>query len=226
MIETSSLSLTDQVFERLQAAIIEGDMPQGSKISEPELAKIYGVSRGTLREALSRLEERQLLVRSPHLGARVITLSLEELVDIYQVREALGGMACALAAQKMTDEEIVELRVLLNAHERSIEEDRGLSYYQQEGEFDFHYRILQGSRNSKVLRVLEGGMYQLIRMYRYQFSMASPRPYQALKEHRRIVDAIEERDAELADLLMRRHIQTARKSIEERHKKAMAHRGN
>jgi len=223
--ERDSLSLTDRVFERLQTAIIEGDIPQGSKISEPELAKTYGISRGTLREALSRLEERHLLVRSPHLGARVITLSLEELVDIYQVREALGGMACGLAAQRMTAEEVADLRLLLADHEKSIEEDQGLSYYQKEGEFDFHYRILQGSRNSKVLSVLEGGLYQLIRMYRHQFSTASPRPCQALKEHRRIVDAIEERDAELADLLMRRHIQTARKCIVERHKNATAQRG-
>ncbi len=224
--DLSSLSLTDRVFEQLQAAIIKGEIPQGSKISEPELAKTYGISRGTLREALSRLEERHLLVRSPHLGARVITLSFEELVDIYQVREALGGMACGLAAQKMTDEEIAGLRALLADHEKSIEEDQGLSYYQKEGEFDFHYRILQGSRNSKILTVLEGGLYQLIRMYRYQFSTASPRPYQALKEHRRIVDALEERDSELADLLMRRHIGTARKSVEERHKKSLAQKEN
>lgn len=211
-----AVSLSDRIFEQLQTAIVKGEIPSGSKISEPELAKSYGISRGTLREALSRLEERFLVVRSPNHGARVVTLSYEELVDIYQVREALGGMACGLAAEKMTDEEIADLKLLLDAHERSINDDPEHSYYQQEGEFDFHYRIWHGSRNNKVISFLEGGLYQLMRMYRYQFSSMTPRPYQALKEHRRIVEALEDRDGELADLLMRRHIRAARKSIEER----------
>ncbi|MDR3580694.1 MAG: GntR family transcriptional regulator [Oryzomonas sp.] len=221
-ISPTTAPLTDRIFGLLQDAIIKGEIRAGSKISEPELAKTYGVSRGTLREALSRLEERHLIIRSPNHGARVISLSYEELIETYQIREALGGLGCRLAAQNMTDEEIAELRQLLDEHEKSIEEDNGLSYYQKEGEFDFHYRVLQGSRNNRLLTILDGGLYQLIRMYRYQFSTASPRPYQALKEHRRIVDAIEERDAELADLLMRRHIRTARISVEERHKNAIA----
>lgn len=218
--QTSS-PLTDKIFELLQDSIIRGDIPAGSKISEPELAKTYGVSRGTLREALSRLEERQLVVRSPNHGARVISLSYEELIETYQIREVLGGLGCRLAVRNMTDNEVAELRKLLDEHEKSIEEDQGLSYYQKEGEFDFHYRILQGSRNKKLLTILDGGLYQLIRMYRYQFSTDSPRPLQALKEHRRIVDAIEERDEELAELLMLRHIRTARLSVEDRHKNAM-----
>ncbi|TSK07289.1 MAG: GntR family transcriptional regulator [Geobacter sp.] len=223
--ETSSLSLSDRIFEQLQTAIVKGAIPAGSKISEPELAKTFGISRGTLREALSRLEERYLVVRSPNLGARVVTLSYEELIDIYQVREALGGMACGLAAVNMTDEEIADLGRLLDDHEKSIREDQGLSYYQQEGEFDFHYRILLGSRNRKVISILEGGLYQLMRMYRYQFSTSSPRPLLALKEHRRIVEALAERDAELADLLMRRHISAARKSIEERRRQSLEQKG-
>jgi DNA-binding GntR family transcriptional regulator len=212
--------LTDRIFGLLQDAIIKGVIPAGSKISEPELAKTYGISRGTLREALSRLEERHLVIRAPNHGARVISLSYEELIDTYHVREALGGLGCALAAQNMSDGEIAGLRELLREHEKSIAEDEGLSYHQQEGELDFHYRILQGSRNKKLLAILDGGLYQLIRMYRYQFSAASPRPYLALKEHHHIVDALEERDGALADLLMRRHIRTARLSVEERHRDA------
>lgn len=223
--DQSATPLTDRIFDLLQDAIIKGEIPAGGKISEPELAKTYGISRGTLREALSRLEERQLVVRSPNHGARVISLSYEELIETYQIREVLGGLGCRLAVQNMTDGEIEELKRLLDEHEKSIKEDQGLSYYQKEGEFDFHYRILQGSRNKKLLAILDGGLYQLIRMYRYQFSTDSQRPLQALKEHRRIVDAIEERDEELAELLMRRHIRTARLSVEARQIKAMAGEG-
>ncbi len=221
----SVMTLPDRVFEQLQTAIVKGEIPPGSKISEPELAKTYGVSRATVREAIGRLEARHLLVRSPNLGARVTSLSFEELLDIQVVRESLEGTACRLAAQNMTGEEIAELRELLALHERNIEMDRGLSYFQQEGEFDIHFRIMQGSRNRKLMGILGGELYHLIRMYRYQFSALSARPRQALKEHHRIVDAIEERDGELAELLMRRHIVAARKRIEERQKNDMQEKG-
>lgn len=212
-----SSPLTNQIFEQLEAAIIKGDLPQGSKISEPELAKTYGISRGTLREALSRLEERHLLVRAPNLGARVATLSFEELINIYQIREVLGGLSCSLAAQNMTSTEIHQLRILLDEQEKSLEADQNTFRTNPERVFDFHYQILQGNRNPNVLLVLEGGLYQQIRMYRNQFNTSGQRPYQALKEHRHIVDAIEERDAELADFLMRRHIRSARQCIEDKH---------
>ncbi len=219
MPSSTSAPLTDQIFEQLEAAIISGELPQGSKISEPELAKTYGISRGTLREALSRLEERHLLVRAPHLGARVATLSLDELINIYQIREVLGGLSCSLAAQHMTDNEIRNLRELLEEQEKNLEAGQGLVSNRPEREFDFHYQILHRNRNPNVLMVLEGGLYQQIRMYRHQYSVSGQRPYQALKEHRRIVDAIEERDAELAEFLMRKHIRAARQSIEEQRKR-------
>lgn len=217
----SNAPLTDRIFDLLQDSIIKGDIPAGSKISEPELAKTYGVSRGTLREALSRLEERRLVVRSPNHGVRVVSLSYEELIETYQIREVLGGLGSRLAARNMTDEEIAGLRALLYEHEKSIEGDQGLSYYQKEGEFDFHYMVLRGSRNKKLLDILNGGLYQLIRMYRYQASTTSSRPSHALKEHHRIVDAIEERDEELADYLMRRHISAAKKNVEAQQKKSI-----
>lgn len=206
--------LTDNLFYQLQDAIIRGEIPQGSKISEPGLARQYQVSRGPLREALSRLEAKGLVERIPNAGARVVTLTLQEVIDIYQIRETLAGMACSLAARNMTDEEISELHNLLDEHEENIRKDGGLSYYQQEGDFDFHYRILKGSKNTKIIDVLYGGLYQVLRMYRFQCSSDSSRPLEALKEHRRIAEAISQRDSELAELLMRRHIQAARQRIE------------
>ncbi|MEA3644303.1 MAG: GntR family transcriptional regulator, partial [Lamprobacter sp.] len=99
-------TLTDRLFDALQRAIVEGEMPQGSKISEPELARRHGVSRGSLREAIARLEACKLVERRPNLGARVVELSAEQLIEIFQLREALEGMAARLAAEAMTDAEI------------------------------------------------------------------------------------------------------------------------
>lgn len=210
------LTMADRVLEQLQTAIVKGDMPPGSKISETDLARLYGVSRGPLREAIGRLESRKLLVRVPNVGARVVSLSFDELIKIYQVREALEGMACRLAAETMTPEEVNSLYALLDEHEQQTSLQQGVSYFQKEGDLDFHYRIVEGSHNSTLIQMLGSELYHLLRMYRYQFSSAPRRPQQALKEHYRIVEAIESGDGELAELLMRRHITAARKNIEKR----------
>ncbi|WP_290702878.1 GntR family transcriptional regulator [Amphritea sp.] len=209
-------TLADKVCEQLVTAIVRGDIPPGQKISEPELARTYGISRGPLREAIRHLEGLRLVVRIPHVGARVVSLTPEELVEIYRIREALEGMACRLAAENMSTAEIQGLRELLYQHEKNIEEIDGRAYFQKEGDLDFHYRIVQSSKNIKLFELLGGELYHLVRMYRYQFSVAKSRPQHALKEHHRILDAIEERDGELAEMLMRRHIGRARRNIEER----------
>ncbi|MBT3146131.1 GntR family transcriptional regulator [Neptunomonas phycophila] len=208
------ITLADRVCAEIVTAIVKGEIPSGQKISEPELARTYGISRGPLREAMRRLEGLRLIERKPNVGARVVQLSIKELVEIYHVREALEGMACRMAALHMSDEEIADLRSLLDEHERSVQELDGRSYFQKEGDLDFHYRIVQGSKNEKLLELLGSDLYHLVRMYRYQFSVSSSRPKRALKEHRQIVDAIEARDPELAELLMRRHISAARQNIE------------
>ena len=104
-------TLSDHIFKKIQAAIVKGEIAPGSKISEPELARIHGVSRGPLREALHRLEGQKLLVRVPHAGARVVSLSRQELSELYEIRESLEGTACRLAAERMPPSEIAELRV-------------------------------------------------------------------------------------------------------------------
>lgn len=205
---------SEHVLRQIQSAIVKGEIAPGSKISEPELARVYGISRGPLREALHRLEGQKLLVRVPHVGARVVALSRVELNELYQIRESLEGLACRLAAERMSAADVQALRDVLRAHECDEAFQAGRGYYQQEGDFDFHYRIVQGSGNSMLIRMLCDELYQLARMYRIQYSATPNRPVQAFAEHHRILDAIAEGDGELAELLMHRHIRTSRLNIE------------
>lgn len=208
---TKSESLTENLIE----SIVSGVIPSGSKISEPELAKQYRVSRGPLREAIMRLEGLGLIERTPNIGARVITLSAENLLELYTVRESLEGMAARLAARNISQEELLGLEVLLSKHASHIDEVEGASYFHQQGDFDFHYRIIQASRNSKLIALLCDELYHLLRMYRYQSPRAHSRPNEALAEHKFILQAIQNRDEELAEMLMRRHISGSRKLIEQ-----------
>ncbi len=211
----SSVTLSEHVLETLQTAIVTGELAPGEKIKEPELAKRFGTSRGPLRDALRRLEARRLVINTPNAGARVVSLSMKQLVELYQVREALEGMTCRLAATHMSDQEIAELESLLDQHEHEVTLKEGLEYFRQEGDLDFHFRIASGCRNELLRLSLCVDHYQLMRLYRYKFSNRHGRPNQALKEHRQILDAIKDRDGELAELLMRRHIRNARKAFEQ-----------
>ncbi len=215
-IELPLNNLSDRLFQKLREAIVEGQIPPGSKLSEPELARDHGVSRGPLREAISRLEACALVERKPNLGSRVVRLSAEGLVEVYLMREVLEGLAARLAAERMSDAEITGLQTLLQQHREQVEQDEGHAYFQQEGDLDFHYRIVQGSRNERLIRILGEDLYHLIRMYRYQLGMASPRAFPALQEHAQLLDVIGQRDGELAEVLMRHHIRAARRNVEHR----------
>ena len=206
------VTAADKVFLQFRQDIVEGVIKAGSKLSETELSTRYAVSRSVIREAINRLESCHLVERTANVGARVVALTAEGLVELYQVRESLEGMAARLAAQNMADAEIENLNSLLNTHFHEVNVEG--SYYQEAGDLDFHYRIILGSKNNHLISILIDGIYHLVRMYRVQLGMTGPRVTTAFDEHKHIVQAISNRDAELAEMLMRRHISYSRKNIE------------
>ncbi|WP_258240478.1 MULTISPECIES: GntR family transcriptional regulator [Pseudidiomarina] len=209
-----AITASDRVLYEIQRAIVEGTIPAGSKISEPELARRFDVSRAPLREALARLERCHLIERIPNAGARVVTLTPQGLISLYQIREELEGLACRLAAEQMPETEIDELAGLLDQHLTTQRVREGESYYQEAGDLDFHYRVILGSKNPYLINMLCDELYYLVRMYRVQMGMNGPRVSRAFDEHKAILNAIANRDGELADLLMRRHIAASRRNIE------------
>lgn len=211
LITKSDNTITSQITETLRDAIIAGEIEAGSKLSEPKLALHYQVSRGPVREAIRRLEVMSLVQHVPHEGVRVVTLEPQEIIQIYHVREVLEGKAAALAAQRMTSQEISQLGDLLDAHKR-IQVTTG-KYLSAEADYDFHYQIIHGSKNTVLVRPLVEGLYQLIRMFRYQTGRIQSRSAVALREHQQLFYAIEARDSMLAEMVIRRHIVHARKEI-------------
>jgi DNA-binding GntR family transcriptional regulator len=193
-------TLAEQVFRRLRAAILAGELAPGAKISEPALAKQYGVSRGPLREALHRLQERKLITRSPNQGPRVVKPSAQVLAELFLVREALEGMAARLAATNATDAEIAGLRAAVTESAGGLNgtPDAGVELDERYDQ-DFHFSIAQCSRNPMLIELLCA-----------ELPLVRPRRRPAVIEHERIVSAIEDRDPELSELLMRRHIAAAR----------------
>lgn len=214
IVKAPPITIADQVFLEMQQAIVYGEMQPGSKISEPELAKKYQISRSTLRDALNRLENCKLLSRIPNIGCRVVELSIQNLNDLFAVREMLEGKACRLAAQLMSDEEIEKMTSLIQQQEYDASLQHPITTYQEGDDLDFHHRIIMASGNQMLIHLLNNELYHLVRMYRFQLGLNNPRLSKSLFEHQQILFALQERDSELAEILMRRHIEASRKVIE------------
>ena len=206
-------SLTDKVLNVLVEAIERGELPPGSRIREATLARQLGISRGPLREALARLAGRKLLEYTPNLGMRVSSMSKNDIVEIFQVREALEGMACRLATEHMTDAELDRLAALLDTHRETDELKAGAAYYQLAGDLDFHYQIALGSRNNRLVASLCDDLYYFIRIYRFRSSAKPGRALRAFEEHKAIVAAMRARDGVVAEARMRQHIRMATENL-------------
>ena len=213
MTALSNNTLSADLAEQLSQAIIRGELAQGSKLSEPELARQYGVSRGPLREAIIQLQSLGLVTRQANLGARVITLTPQSAAETFAVREALEGMAARLACSAATDAELASLKRLIQKHAQELENAPSHSV-DQEGNYDFHLHIIRASHNRQLMTLLGEELYARIRMFRQHTADQRGDPWQALQEHKMIVDALCHREADLAEMLMRRHISRSRTLIE------------
>lgn len=206
--EDASGPLADVVFDQVLDAIYQGRLAPGSVINEVALAQEFGVSRGPVREAVRRLQGIQLITREPYIKARVVTLSAESALELFQMRMALEGVACNLATRRMSDEEIAQLLA-------ELEQDRQRRLAAANGgapaprAFDFHERIVRASGNNRIINALCGDLYHLLRVYRRHSGTVLERKDDAYAEHWQILRAIRARDAELAESLMRSHIERA-----------------
>ena len=205
-------SLAEEAFGKLVEAITSGEFAPGQKLSESELARRLGISRGPLREALGRLEGR-LVTRTPRLGVSVIDFNHENLEQLFFVREALEGMAARLAAERMTAPELAHLRELLAHHANQPDLASGSAYYQRSGDEDYHFTIVRAARCERLEQMLLDELYYQLRIHRLRSSTRPGRAQQALSEHREILAALVARNPDAAEGTMRHHIRNARISV-------------
>jgi len=206
-------TLANDTFNQIRNDIFNGRLSPGSKLNESVLSKQYGVSRGPLREAIRRLEGCKLVQIKPNSGARVVSVDIDQAIEIYEIRESLEGLACKLTARRCSTEDCLKLRQLLTSHEQQIAAQKGKLYHQEEGDVDFHFLVVQLSGNKRLFKLLCEELYDLLRLYRSRTSSTPARPEQAFKEHCQILDAIENKDGELAEILMSRHISNAKMAL-------------
>lgn len=209
----TSESLASRAYDRVEAAIVNGELAPDQRISEADLARRFGISRGPLREAIARLEGKKLVRRTTNLGARVVALRSESLIELYYVREALEGMACRLACERLKTQSVAEIEQILQRHADDAAVQSGVSYVQKKGDQDFHFKIARLSGNDTLISLLCDDLYALIRLYRVRFSSMPGRPQRALAEHRAILAALKSGNPERAEDAMRAHIRASRENL-------------
>lgn len=205
------LPLRDVVFQTLRNAILKGELKPGERLMEIQLAQRLGVSRTPVREALRKLELEGLVIMIPRRGAIVADITVQDLNDVLEVREALEELAVKKACDFATDEHLKALKQAANDFKRCAESEDLLGCV--EADMQFHEIIYEATNNKRLQQMLLNLREQ---MYRYRMEyMKDKRMYKLLiDEHDAIRKAIKKRDKEKAGMVMKTHIINQQEAIE------------
>jgi DNA-binding GntR family transcriptional regulator len=210
VIEISRLGLHDQVAARLRTMLVEGRIAPGAKLNERELSELLRVSRTPLREAIKLLGAEGLVDLLPNRGAVAVKLSEADVINSFEVLAAMEGLSGELAAQRITDAELAELRALhyemLACYART-----DLSGYYRLNAL-IHAAINSAARNpvlSKAYRSINARVQSL----RFRTNQDSAKWKLAVKEHERMIEALDARDAAAMRSVLIEHLQHKRDTV-------------
>ena len=202
--------LRDIVFETLREAIINQTLKPGERLMEIQLAEEMGVSRTPVREAIRKLELEGLVVMVPRKGAYVAGISMKDIHEVYELRSALEALAASLAAVRITDEELEEMERQMVKEAKETEDNnlQGIVSI----DTTFHDLLYQAAHNQRLVQFINILQEQLQRFRSATLSRPGRSKY-ALEEHKKIVEALANKDAKLAAKLATEHIENAENAM-------------
>ncbi len=203
-------SLATRVFQHLERAILEGELPHGEVLTETKLSAALGVSRTPVREALFQLEQ-EGLVHLSQKGAVVIGVTPKDIEDIYTMRMLIEGLASRLAAMYITEEELAALYEIVDLQDFYVERGDTLQAWNMDTRF--HEKLYEASRSRMLLNTLKS-FHNYVRKAREQSFRTADRARVAAREHREILNAIKNRDALAAEHLTAAHIANAKANMQ------------
>jgi DNA-binding GntR family transcriptional regulator len=201
MADVPHRTVTEQVLAELRRLILGGALAPGARIDQGELAQRLGVSVVPVREALARLQSSGLVKIVSRRGVFVESLSIEELVDIYNVRELLEEHAARLAAPKLTDGDVLAMQGVaerMNAAAGEQDYDTYLALNR-----DFHFLIYRAARRPYLLQVISQLWDRSMRYRRLQLYAIPDRTNDAIFEFQAIIAACRRRDIDAMGYLVR-----------------------
>lgn len=203
-------SLGDIVYEALRDAIINQFLKPGERLMENELAEEMGVSRTPVREAIRKLEIEGYVVMLPRKGAYVAGLSIRDINNLFEIRSTLETLAAELAVLRATQEEIEEME--RNLVMEACHYEAGDILNTIEVDIKFHELIYKASKNNRLQNMLKD-LRDQVQRFRTTTLAVPGRMRFALDEHRRIVEAIAERNVQEVKIASREHIDSAENAL-------------
>lgn len=197
------LPLSEQVYMSLKQAILTGSLKPQSKLNEVKIAEQLNVSATPVREAFRKLAKDNLVVIKPWKGVTVKGYTPEEIIAMYQCREVMEGLGARLCAKNCTSEQIEELQEICDAGIASDDPEERVAINSR-----FHTTIALFSGNERVADYL-ADFREMVNRDMYISTSDKTRTISCDLEHRHIMDAIRDRDEELAEATMRSHVRNA-----------------
>lgn len=209
---TMAAATTAPLLQRLREAIISGRFAPGTPLSEVSLAEAYAVSRTPVREALKQLQVEGLVEIRPRVGTFVRQPSRREVVELFEIKEILEGLAARLLAQRGAVRELDLLEANLKASEDAVATGNAEGYASLVHEF--HQLLVDGSDNTRLASHYQTLMNQLAYHRLVMTSLRHPgRLGSSLHEHRTVLDRIREKDGFGAELAMRDHVRASEREV-------------
>jgi DNA-binding GntR family transcriptional regulator len=196
----------EQALANLRMAITNGDLRAGDRLVERDLCERLGVSRTSVREALRQLESEGLVAMVPAKGPIVARLSVEQAVQIYEVRAALEALAGRCFCERATERDLAALIAAVDAIARAV--DDGDPRQVLAAKDRFYTVLFDGSGNAVIQQMLRP-LHARVTLLRATSLADAGRPAEALAEIRQIVEAIVARDADAAAKACATHVQRA-----------------
>jgi len=202
--------LREVVAETLREAIVNGTLNPGERLMEIQLAEELGVSRTPVREAIRKLELEGFVIMIPRRGTYVADLSIKDINEVFEIRTALDILAAGLAVERITEDELEQLERLLVEIGKLIEGDDIDKIVEVDSQF--HDVLYKASRNDRLVGIINNLREQITRFR--SISIQYPgRMKVSIEEHRQLVEAIADRNTELAQQIAREHMENSEQTL-------------
>ncbi len=201
----TNISIVDQAYRAIKAAIVDADVyghPEEIRLDERQLSRALGVSRTPVREAMTLLQQEGFLRTIPRRGVFIVRKTKKQMIEIIEVCAALESMAARLATIKASDESIGALRHMFDEFHSAAPSEHLHEY--SDANIAFHQAIINLSGSELMSRTIEN-LFVHVRAIRRMTISQKDRASRSIADHMRIIEALESRDTELAERLVRQH---------------------
>ncbi len=202
--------MRDVIYESLRSTIIGGKIPVGERIIEKEYADRLNISRTPIREALKRLEHEELVEYIPRFGVVVKRISREDVIEVFKIRHSLEVLAAINAMDHITPSQIQEIKDLLDLTEEKNNEGKVDEVITLFGEFNSKiYKAGKMNRLASMIKKLN----EYLQRFRSISITNEDRRKAGLTEHRKILQAIIDKDEDRVDIIIKEHLDESLKIV-------------